>query len=164
MDENVFEAAIKTARHAADKARDFRSETYGAVLLFELMRSAVPAARSRHELAATVPTPAPKGEKAYSPAELFASKAWTTEIDKVVVASFFLERFSENSSSTVDEVRNCLVAAKVPLPKNVNLAIIQAVNKGLMMPIPSQGGTRKTWALTQTGERYVEQMTTENKT
>jgi hypothetical protein len=163
MDENAFEAAMRTARHAAEKARDFRSETYGAVLLFELMRSAVPEARSRHELAATAPPPAPKREKAYSPAELFASKSWTTEIDKVVVASYFLERFGENASSTVDEVRNCLVAAKVPLPKNVNLAIIQAVKKGLMMAIPSQGGTRKTWALTQTGERYVEQMATENK-
>jgi hypothetical protein len=163
MDENAFEAAMRTARHAAEKARDFRSETYGAVLLFELMRSAVPVPRSSRELVAAVPAPGPRREKAYSPAEFFASKSWTTEIDKVVVASYFLEHFGENASSTVDEVRNCLVAAKVPLPKNVNLAIIQAVKKGLMMTIPSQGGARKTWALTQTGERYVEQMTTGSK-
>jgi len=163
MDENAFEAAVRTAKRAAEKASDFRSETYAAVLLFELMRSAVPAARSRHELAAAVPTPSQKRERTYSPAELFASKSWTTEIDKVAVASYFLERFGEKASSTVDEIRNCLVAAKVPLPKNVNLAIIQAVGKGIMMPIPSQGGGRKAWALTQAGKRYVELMTAENK-
>jgi hypothetical protein len=163
MDDIAFEAAARTARRAAEKAGDFKSETYSAVLLFELMRSAVPASRSRPELAAAAPAPVQKRERAYSPVELFASKSWTTEIDKVAVASYFLERFGDKVSSTVDEIRNCLVAAKVPLPKNVNLAIIQAVSKGLMMSIPSQGAGRKAWALTQAGERYVEHMGADNK-
>jgi hypothetical protein len=158
MDENALETAIRTARHAAERAQDFKPETYAAVLLFELMRSTVPAPRYRNELPPTVPTHAPKREKPYSAAELFASKTWCTEIDKVVVSAFFLERFGERANYTIEEIRACLVAAKVPLPKNVNLAILQAVQKGLMMEIPSQAAPRKAWALTQSGERYVEEM------
>ena len=162
MDVNVLDSAIATAKSAAERARDFKAETYGAVLLFELMRSAAPA-RYRNQLPLTAATHGPTREKPYSAAELFAKKLWSTEIDKVAIAGFFLERFGGSASYTVEDLRNCLVAAKVPLPKNTNLAITQAVQKGLMMEIPSQSASRKSWALTQTGELYVENMTAQSK-
>jgi hypothetical protein len=158
MDKNALESAIQTAIHAAEKARDFKPETYSAVLLFELMRSAVPTSKSRYELAASTPSHVPAPAKAYSAAELFASKNWRTEIDKVVLAGFYLEQFGSIQSYTIQEIRDCLVAAKIILPKNVNLAILQAAQKGWIMEVPSQSGTRKVWALTQTGERRAGEM------
>jgi hypothetical protein len=136
MDENALESAIQTARRAAEKARDFKPETYAAVLLFELMRSAVPTSRSRYEIPA----------------------ATQTEIDKVVLAGFYLEQFGGIQNYTIQEIRNCLVAAKIILPKNINLAILQAAQKGWIMEVPVQSGTRKSWALTQGGERRAEEM------
>jgi hypothetical protein len=158
MDENALESAIQTARHAAEKARDFKPETYSAVLLFELMRSAVPTSRSRYELPVSEPAHVPARAKPYTAAEHFASKSWRTEIDKVVLAGFYLEQFGGIQSYTIQEIRDCLVAAKIILPKNVNLAILQAAQKGWIMEVPSQGGTRKVWALTQTGERRAGEM------
>jgi hypothetical protein len=161
MDENALDMAIQTAKHAAEKARDFKPETYGAVLLFELMRSSVPTSRIRSELPDATPAHVPARTKPYSAAELFASKNWRTEIDKVVLAGFFLEQFGGIQSYTIQEIRDCLVAAKISLPKNINLAILQAAQKGWIMEVPSQSGTRKAWALTQTGERRAEEMSQE---
>jgi hypothetical protein len=161
MDENALETAIQKASHAAEKVRDFKSETYAAVLLFELMRSAVPISRSRLELPPAAPGPIPAHTKPYSAVELFASKEWRTEIDKVVLAGFFLERFGGIQTYTIREIKDCLVSAKVSLPKNVNLAILQAAQRGWIMEVPSKGGTRKNWALTQTGERRAEEMSHE---
>jgi hypothetical protein len=158
MNETTLDLAIQTAKEAAESAKDYKSETYAAVLLFELMRSAV-ATKNRYELAQAPSSHSPRREKPYSSAELFATKSWNTEIEKVVLAGYFLERFGRSVSYTIEEVRNCLLSAKVAQPKNLSLAILQAVQKGLMMEIPSQGGPRKAWALTQRGERYVENMT-----
>jgi hypothetical protein len=161
MDENALESAIQTARRAAEKARDFKPETYGSVLLFELMRSTVPTSRSSYELPPPKPAHVPGRTKPYSAAELFSSTNWRTEIDKVVVAGFYLEQFDGIQSYTIQEIRNCLVAAKIILPKNVNLAILQAAQKGWIMEVPGQSGTRKAWALTQTGERRAREMSQE---
>jgi len=161
MDENVLESAIQSARGAAEKARDFKPETYAAVLLFELMRSALPTSRSRYELPPATPAHVPAQTKPYSAAELFASKNWRTEIDKVVLAGFYLEQFGGIQSYTIQEIRDCLVAAKIILPKNVNLAILQAAQKGWIMEVPVQSGTRKVWALTQDGERRAGEMSQE---
>jgi hypothetical protein len=158
MDEIILEAAIKTAKVAAEKTKDYKSETYGAVLLIELMKSTAATAKNRNELPAPVPSQAQRREKPYSAAEFFSAKSWATEIDKVVIAGYYLERFGGNASYTIEELRNCLVAAKIPLPKNISLAILQAAQKALMMEIPSTTGTRKSWALTQSGERWVEEM------
>jgi hypothetical protein len=158
MDRSYLETAMQAAEQAAEQAKHYKSETYSAVLLFELMKSSVPISRPRYELPTSVPSATPKNAKPYSAAELFAGKAWNTAIDKVLVAAFFLERYSATPNYTLDQIRNCLVAAKVALPQNINLAIIQAIQKGHLMEIPLQGATRKTWALTQSGENYVEAM------
>ena len=156
MDENALDMAIQTAKRAAGRTQDFKQETYGAVLLFELMRSAIPTSKGRSELPRATSADVPVRTKPYSAAELFSSKNWRTEIDKVVLAGFFLERFGGIQSYSIQEIRDCLVAAKISLPKNINLAILQAAQKGWVMEVPSQGGTRKAWALTQSGERHAE--------
>lgn len=159
MNEATLEVAIRAARDAAENSQQYKSETYAAVLLFELMRLSSSASRVSNQSPNPPSSLTPKREKPYSAAEFFASKSWITEIDKVVLGGFFLERFGGIENYTIQEIKNCLIAAKIGLPKNVNLAILQAAQKGWIMEIPSQGGPRKSWALTQTGERRVEEMT-----
>jgi hypothetical protein len=159
MDDKILNTAMQLATDAAERAPNYKPETYGAVLLVELMRLSVVPANPGRQLPPAEPNRVPRSQKPYSAAELFAAKGWSTEIDKVVLSGFFLERHGGSESYTIEEVKNCLIAAKVPLPKNVNLAILQAVQKGLMMEIPSKSGPRKAWSLTQTGERYVEDLT-----
>jgi len=156
MGENLLDLAIQTARRAAEGVKDFRAETYQAVLLYELMRMGAPS-RSRPELASPK-AGSPKQEKPYSPAEFISSKAWTSEVEKVVLAGYFLEHFAGSSGYSLDEIRRCLIAARVSLPRNLSLAILQAGRKGMVMEVPSQERSRKVWVLTQSGERYVEAM------
>ena len=74
------------------------------------------------------------------------------------MAGWYLERYAGGTNYTIQEIKSCLFSAKVPLPRNINLAVLQAVQRGLMMEVPSESGRRKAWALTHTGERYVEDM------
>jgi len=159
MDNDGVKTAITQARLAAQGADDYKSETYLAVLLTELLRS-----RSEGI------SPIPNGtsaivkrsdydlEKLYSPGELFANKSWSSAVDKVAIVGHFLERYRGLPSYTIEEIRKCLILAKVSAPKNVNLPVFQAVQRGLMMEVPSEDGGKKAWALTQAGVRYVEEM------
>jgi len=157
MNQSLLETAIRTAKHAASGESEYRSETYSAVLLFELMRSSVGETTSSRQL------PAPGGtshaqKKPYSASEFFASSNWGTEIDKVVLAGFYLEHFQGSQGYTIEDIRGCLITAKVPPPNNINLGLLQAAQKGWMMEVPSEASRRKTWILTQSGEVRVNGM------
>src|ERR1700737_398531 len=128
----TLDEAIVTAEHAAERASQYKSETYLAVLLTRLLGSVTkgPIVQSNRANVAATPL---SSVKPYSAAELFATKVWETEIEKVLLAGYFLENYSKLSSYTIAQIRDLLVIAKVALPKNVNLAVLQAVQKGWMM-------------------------------
>ncbi len=159
MDAKILDSAMDLATSAARKALEYKAETYFAVLLSALLGS-----DSARAASVNTPIPPPENrpsayvEKKYSAAELFASRTWSTEIEKVTLAGYFLERQSQVPSYRIADIRNCLISAKVALPANVNLAVLKAVQKGWMMQVPSEGEKHKTWALTQTGERKVSEM------
>ena len=159
MDEKILDAAVEKARHAAQKAANYESETYLAVLLVSLLRESTgPLGTAGLEHRSVTGGPGGPRGKAFSAPEYFAAKSRSTEIDKVVLAGYFLERHSEVPSYSIREIRDCLVSAKVSIPKNLNLAMIQAVQKGWMMEVPTGKRRGKAWELTQSGERRVEEM------
>jgi hypothetical protein len=159
MEERYIDAAVEKASRAAQKAGDHKSEAFLAVLLAALLRGHDEAlGRTVVEGPPIEGKPTPHPAKPLSPGEFFAAREWSTEVDKVVLAGSFLERYSSVSSYTVQQIRNCLLSAKVSLPKNVNLAVFQAVQRGWMMEVPAENVTGKAWSLTQTGERRVEEM------
>jgi hypothetical protein len=163
INDATLELAIQRASIAAQKTESFRSETFTAVLIAELLSKPPDPA----EVTAIVRYEGPTGSaprKSYSSAELFASKNWETEIDKVVLAGYFLERYNNLSSFTVQALRDCLLASKVPLPSNINLAIVRAVQKGWVMEIPGKSGARKAWSLTQSSDARVAAMNKSNLT
>ena len=159
MNDKLVDAAIDSATRAAQKSQDYKSETYFAVLLGGLLGGLDLTARNHSSGPEHVGQKLLKAaEKPYSPGELFAMKAWSTEIDKVIVAAYFLEQHKGLQSFTIQQVRDCIISAKVSPPKNVNLPILRAVQKGWLMEVPAENVKKKTWALTQTGEQRIAEM------
>ena len=157
MNQGQLEAAIRSAKHAANGASEYKSETYTAVLLFQLMRSSIEEPTSSRQLPPPGETSAAQ-KKPYSAAELFARSNRTTEIDKVVLAGFYLEHFRASQGYSIEDVRGCFITAKVPPPNNINLALLQAAQKAWMMEVPTGASRRKTWVLTQSGEMRAQEM------
>jgi hypothetical protein len=163
MKESNVDLAVQEAKRAAENAGDYKSETYLAVLITGLLRNGT-ALGTALAGANSVPPPSSvtvagtSEPKQYSAPELFSAKNWNTEIDKAVLAGYFLERYSGLANYTIKEIRECLVSAKVPQPNNLSLAIRQALQRAWMMEVPTGGGARRTaFALTQTGMKRVEE-------
>jgi hypothetical protein len=160
MEKTIVDGAITEAARAAQSSDDYKSETYFAVLLAGLLRGVYEIAHAPNSAGhdPARPKSPDDSEKPYSPGELFASKEWSTEVDKVVIAGHFLEHYKKLSSFTIENIRTCLISAKVSLPKNVNLAIFQAVQRSWMMEVPAENTKKKAWSLTQSGQRRVAEM------
>jgi len=101
----------------------------------------------------------PAMAKPFSASEFFYARAWSSEIDKVLLAGAFLEAHSGLLNYTIKQVRDCLVSAKVSVPKNISLAFLRAARHGWMMEVPGASGRGKVWALTQTGVQRAAAMT-----
>jgi hypothetical protein len=160
MDEKILDSAIQAAKHAADRAIDFKPETYGTVLFFELMHRSVSSITPTPRLLPSTETNVTRMQKRYSASEFFSSVTFGTEVDKVVLCGYFLETNEGMEGYTIDEIKACFLSAKVQAPNNVNLALLQAVKKGFMMETKSNDRSRKSWTLTQTGLQYAESMRT----
>lgn len=153
MENTEIDRAIEEARAAAERSEDFGRETYLAVLLANLVRGSSNLTEKSLVASQTdslMPTHSPA--KRFTPPELFASANWATENDKVVLAAYFLERYTQSPQYGLQELRDCLVSAKVQLPKNVSQAIIKCVQRGWMMEIPGSKEGTKIWSLTHSGE------------
>jgi hypothetical protein len=156
MDTKTLECAMEFARNSAKSAPEYKAETYFAVLVSALLGSLrLDAPKDQTPSPRAIDPSSSSAQGKYSAGELFASRTWETEIEKVTLAGYFLERQSGMPNYSITAIRSCLVAAKVALPANINLAVLKAVQKGWMMEVPNQGEKHKVWALTQTGERKV---------
>lgn len=161
MDEKYLDTAMDAANQAAAKAREYKSETFFAVLLSTLLD------KGGRTLSLAPVEPLTVAEhtrlalpKPLAPGEFFAARAWDTEVDKVVLAGYFLERHSSLERYTANELRGCLIGAKVPPPKNIHLAIFQAVRRGWIMEATQESNESKAWSLTQSGEKRAQEMGT----
>jgi hypothetical protein len=160
MNEKQLEIAIEAARRAADKSIDYKSEVFLAVALTELLRaSGTSPEATTTALAVVRDKQRPPAPKPFSASEFFYVRVWSSEIDKVLLAGAFLEAHGGLPSYTNKQVRDCLVSAKVSVPKNISLALFRAVQRGLMMEVPGGNGRGKVWALTQTGVQRAAAMT-----
>lgn len=159
---NTLPKAIQEARAAAEAAEEYKSETYLAVLLTELLRAEAPPARGvqtnlAHRAALHVT------QKPFSAPEFFAARTLKSELDKVVAAGYFLEHYSDADRFNVNDVRSCLVSGKIPLPKNIPLALLKTVQRGWIMEVPEGKDDIKAYVLTQSGELYVNSLEKDNK-
>jgi len=157
MDETQIGIAIETAKRAAEKSDAFKSETYIGVLLVSLLQ--VTGKESLSPQPPNDPVLAITKYKPFSSSEFFSNKNWTKENDRVVLAALYLERHVASSSFDAHDIRNCLLAAKIPVPGNINVPILRLVKRGLLMEVPKQKGGKKSWTLTQTGQQHAAGLT-----
>jgi hypothetical protein len=163
MNHQHLDAAIEVARNAADRSSDYKSEIFLAVALAELLgRGGSPGEMTSTALVLARDKQRPAAPKPFSASEFFYTRAWSSEIDKVLLAGAFLESHQGLSHYTIKQVRDCLVSAKVGLPKNISLAFLRAAQRSWMMEVPRSNGGAKLWALTQTGVERAATMTKRN--
>lgn len=157
MHGDLLEKAAEEAKLAVEHVKDYKAETYLAVLLCRLLREVGGVADKQVVLANSSAGSKELGqERTYMPPEFFAGKSWTNESDKIVLAGYFLERYSAEKRYNINDLRGCLVRAKVTLPKNVPQAVLKSVRRGWMMEVPEGKGGVKAYVLTQTGVRRVQ--------
>jgi hypothetical protein len=113
---------------------------------------------------AAVPTAVPSFEaqavhntKGTSPAQFFKTKNPKTDNDRVLVATYFLEKFRNAQNATAAEIRDLIADAKRNPPRNTNDAVNQNIRKGLLMTAGDRDN-KMTVVLTSDGETEVEEM------
>jgi len=125
-----------------------------------LKRSPVAIAAPAHSAPnAQVATPTPSvAGKPKSPAQFFRGASPRTDVDRVLVSAYYLEKFRELQSATSSEIKELIREAKSPPPTNTSDAINQNIRKGFLMT----GGDREgkmVFVVTSDGESRVDEMT-----
>lgn len=88
--------------------------------------------------------------------EFLISKKPTNDVLKTLVIGYFLEKYENCTSFNVKDLEEGFRAAKEPVPKNINLAVIGNISKGHMMEDKGRKDKIKAWYLTNSGETYVD--------
>jgi nitrogen regulatory protein PII-like uncharacterized protein len=88
--------------------------------------------------------------------ELILQKQAKTDLAKTVVIGYYLEQYKHVSPFSIRDLVEMFKEAKEPVPKNLNDAVNKNIEKGLIMESEDKKNQRKSWTLTSTGERYVE--------
>lgn len=112
-------------------------------------------------------SPAPAGQvpgpgtvapaKAQSVAEFFKRASPETDLDRALVAAYYLEKLQGHESFTMPEVRETIREGKRTPPKNPSDAIAKNIRKGLIMGAGQKEGKRA-YVLTTDGEEAIEEL------
>jgi len=103
------------------------------------------------------PPPAPHSGKPMSPNQFFKKAAVKSDVGRVLLAAYYLEKLRNSESVTATDVKNLIKEGKVPPPKNVNEAINQNIRKGLVMSAGNKDN-RMAYVVTSDGEDEVTDM------
>lgn len=90
--------------------------------------------------------------------EFFAKLRPSLDVEKVLVAAYFLEKHRNVANFGVEDLKGCILQGKIKPPANPSLAVLRNAQKGLMAEIEKREAGKKSWILTQTGAEAVEQM------
>jgi hypothetical protein len=106
--------------------------------------------------ARSVPPAVPAPSRKISAKEFLMTKVVKTELQKVLVFAYYLERQETLTSFNVSDLEGVFRAARERLPKNMNDAVNKNIARGYLMEAVEKKGAKKAWNLTSTGERLVE--------
>ena len=95
--------------------------------------------------------------KAESPAQFFKKLAAKSDVARVLMAAYYLEKVKSQENFISQEVRDLITQAKIPAPANVNDSINKNIKKGTIMTAGDRGG-RMAFVLTSDGEEAVAQL------
>jgi len=122
----------------------------------EFLNQAPSATSTSHAVPKTkgLGTPLPKGT---SPAQFFKTANPKTDNDRVLVATYFLEKYRNAQNATAAEIRGLISEARRTPPTNTNDAVNQNIRKGFLMTAGDREN-KMTVVLTSDGESEVEEM------
>lgn len=93
-------------------------------------------------------------EKGMSVAQFFKKVSPKTDLDRVLAAGYFLEKFENQDSFTASEVKDTIRGAKVSPPANPSDSINKNIKKGYIMPSGDKEG-KMAFVLTSDGEETI---------
>ncbi|MBI5888304.1 MAG: hypothetical protein HZB82_06290 [Deltaproteobacteria bacterium] len=99
----------------------------------------------------------PASSKVMSIAQFFKKISPKSDVDRVLVAGYFLEKSKSQDNFTASEVSETIRSAKIPPPKNPNHSINQNIRKGHMMPSGDKEG-KMAFVLTSDGEEVITEL------
>ena len=97
----------------------------------------------------------PSASRALSPAQFFRKAAPKTDVERVLVAGYYLETIKQQESFTTSDIVETIRAAKVPPPTNPSDCVARNIKKGTMMPSGDKEG-RMAFVLTTDGVESVD--------
>ncbi|MGB8218370.1 MAG: hypothetical protein WCE94_13810 [Candidatus Methanoperedens sp.] len=95
-------------------------------------------------------------KKNLSVKEFILSKSPTGDVQKTLVIGYYLEKYDGLLSFNVKDIENAFRAAKETVPDNINYKIFRNIEKGYMMESKEKKDNLKSFTLTSSGERFVE--------
>lgn len=98
-----------------------------------------------------------KGGKKLAAAEFLRKVGPRNQSDRALTLAYYLEQTDKQSAFTTTELRDLSKKAKYPFT-NISDTVAKLVSRGLMMSSGDKDGQRA-YALTASGEEYVESLT-----
>lgn len=102
------------------------------------------------------------GDKKLAPAEFLSKLGHHNQRDRALALGYYLEKFEGFGSFTTGELKGLESKTKYPFT-NVSDTVLKLVSRGLMMNAGEKDGQRA-YALTASGEEYVDAMKEEKST
>jgi predicted nucleotidyltransferase component of viral defense system len=93
--------------------------------------------------------------------EFFNSKNPKSHGDKILVFGYYLEKIMNESSFNLAEIERCYMQSRMPKTKNFRPYITQLIRDGFLMDAEEKKDSKKAWILTDSGIKYVEELTSE---
>lgn len=107
-------------------------------------------------LSSKVEIPAISQSKSLSLREFMAEKNPTNDVQRTLVIGFFLEHQKKMTSFNIDDMEREFRGAKLIPPQNINDKINMALRRGFIMEAIEKKSGKKSWVLTDTGEKEVQ--------
>jgi len=98
-----------------------------------------------------------KNKKDESIKEFLISKQPQTSLDKTLTIGYFLENYTPLPSFGVADIEHGFRQSKETPPSNISDMISKNAAKGFLMESKTKRGTKKSWVLTNSGEKLIEQ-------
>jgi len=92
--------------------------------------------------------------KGLSAAQFFKKATLKSDVDRVLMAGYFLEKHNGADSFTTAEITDTIRQAKIKPPANPSDSVAKNIKKGLMMSAGDKEG-KKAFVLTSDGEEVV---------
>ena len=155
MDIGSFKGKIESAKKYAADEIEFKNEVFLVALLKEVFGK--DSLKKDSTVTQTSTRSKEANVKQLSIREFLNEKKPTNDVERVLGMGFFLEKYEGYACFNVDDIKNAFVKSKEPLPQNIHDKINMNIRKGHITEYPEEKDNKKSYHLTTTGERVVEQ-------